>query len=134
MFDRETSSHFWLTVYAQDSGLVPQFGRLEVLVLVQDVNDNVPQSVEPAYYASVQEDSRHVQNVVKVQATDGDRNPQQVLRYDITGGNPQNFFQIDPVNGECFCFVFCCCCFLLLLFKGARKGLGGGVGGRGISF
>ena len=85
---------------------MPQFGRLEVLVLVQDVNDNVPQSVEPAYYASVQEDSRHVQNVVKVQATDGDRNPQQVLRYDITGGNPQNFFQIDPVNGECFLLLF----------------------------
>ena len=116
VFDRETSSHFWLTVYAQDSGLVPQFGRLEVLVLVEDVNDNVPQSVEPAYYASVQEGSRHVQNVVKVQATDGDRNPQQVLRYDITGGNPQNFFQIDPVNGKRF-GLFSLVCMLALYLE-----------------
>lgn len=99
VLDSETSSHFWLTVYAQDQGPVPQIGRVEVLVFVDDVNDNVPQALEPAYYASVTEDSRLVQNVVKIQATDGDRNPDQVLRFDITGGNPQAFFDIDPITG-----------------------------------
>lgn len=100
VLDRETSSHFWLTVYAQDRGLVPQFAHVEVLIRVDDVNDNVPLSVEPAYYASVVENSRLIQQVVKVTATDGDRSPQQALHFAITGGNPQNFFEIDSVRGE----------------------------------
>ncbi|XP_076446580.1 protocadherin Fat 1-like isoform X2 [Babylonia areolata] len=102
VLDREAASHFWLTVHARDGGLVPQVGRLEVLVEVEDVNDNVPQSLSPAYYASVQENSRHVQSVVRVQARDGDLprdGRQEQLRFAITGGNPQNFFQIDPLNG-----------------------------------
>lgn len=54
MLDRETASYYWLTVVAQDRALVPQFARLEVMVDVLDVNDNIPQSTEPAYYASVE--------------------------------------------------------------------------------
>ena len=43
VLDRETSPHHWLSVIAQDDGLVPFNTRLEVLVTVTDVNDNVPQ-------------------------------------------------------------------------------------------
>jgi protocadherin Fat 1/2/3 len=101
VLDRETSSHFWLTVYAQDQGPVPLFGRLEVIIFVDDVNDNVPQALEPAYYASVEEDSRLTQSIVQIQATDGDRNPEQAITFSITGGNPQGFFTIDPLTGQC---------------------------------
>ncbi|XP_076467657.1 protocadherin Fat 1-like [Babylonia areolata] len=99
VFDRETSTHFWLTVFAQDEGLVPLFGRLDVLVTIEDVNDNLPQSMEPAYYAAVQENSQSIDNVVQIFARDGDHNLEQVLRFAITGGNAKKFFSIHPVTG-----------------------------------
>ncbi|XP_041359153.1 protocadherin Fat 1-like isoform X2 [Gigantopelta aegis] len=99
VLDRETSSHYWLTIFAQDRGLVPQFARQEVLIEVLDINDNVPLSKEPCYHATIPENSRRGIPVVKIQATDGDKNPEQRLRFEITGGNPQHFFRIDPVHG-----------------------------------
>ena len=100
IFDRETCSHFWLTIKVQDNGLTPRFGRLEVLIRIQDVNDNIPQSIEPAYYASVEENSVQGTSVVKVEATDGDSNSEQKLYFAITGGNTENFFIIDPITGK----------------------------------
>ena len=100
VLDRETSSHYWLTIFAQDRSLAPQFARQEVLIEVLDINDNVPLSKEPCYHATVPENSRRGIPVVKIQATDGDKNPEQRLRFEITGGNPQHFFKIDPVHGK----------------------------------
>lgn len=85
---------------------MPQFAYLEVLVRIEDVNDNVPQSVDPAYYGSIQENIRNVQSIITIQANDGDRNPNQALNFAITGGNPQNFFSIDPVHGKFKYFYF----------------------------
>ncbi|XP_005091891.2 protocadherin Fat 1, partial [Aplysia californica] len=102
VLDTETTAHYWLTVYAQDRALVPRTARLEVLIEVEDVNDNIPQSLEPAYYASVEENSRVVKRVVQVKATDGDytgTQASQPLKFSITSGNPQNFFHIDPDTG-----------------------------------
>ncbi|KAK3785456.1 hypothetical protein RRG08_048592 [Elysia crispata] len=94
--DRETRPHYWLTVIAQDMALVPKFARLEVLVTVDDVNDNVPQSLEPAYYASVQENlNGAIQEIVRIQASDGDYDGSQRLSYSLTAGNSDGFFQID---------------------------------------
>ncbi|XP_064610099.1 protocadherin Fat 1-like isoform X2 [Liolophura sinensis] len=99
VLDRETASHYWLTVYAQDRGVVPLHSRLDVFIEVEDLNDNIPQTIEPAYYASVVENSKAGVTVVKIEAEDGDQNPLQRLQFDITGGNPQGFFRIDPVSG-----------------------------------
>lgn len=100
--DRETASHYWLTVYAQDRGVVPLHSRLDVFIEVEDLNDNIPQTIEPAYYASVVENSKAGVTVVKIEAEDRDQNPLQRLQFDITGGNPQGFFRIDPVSGKSF--------------------------------
>ncbi|CAG5134646.1 unnamed protein product, partial [Candidula unifasciata] len=96
VLDRETAPHYWLTVIAQDRALVPQFARLEVLIEVIDVNEKIPLSLEPAYYASVEENNSIIKNVVQIQATDGDDDGSQPLLFSITSGNPQNFFTIDP--------------------------------------
>ncbi|KAK6173109.1 hypothetical protein SNE40_016628 [Patella caerulea] len=98
VLDRETTSHYWLAVYAQDRSLVPQSSRLEVLINVVDVNDNVPMSVEPGYYTSVAEGETN-RNIVTIQAIDYDYNPNERLYFKITGGNPQNFFQIHETDG-----------------------------------
>ncbi|GFR97041.1 fat cadherin [Elysia marginata] len=101
VLDRETMPHYWLTVIAQDMALVPKFARLEVLVTVDDINDNIPQSLEPAYYASVQENlDGTIQEIVRILASDGDYDGSQHLSYSITGGNSGDFFQIDKNSGE----------------------------------
>ncbi|RUS73770.1 hypothetical protein EGW08_018463, partial [Elysia chlorotica] len=98
--DRETAPHYWLTVLAQDMALVPKFARLEVLATVDDVNDNVPQSLEPAYYASVKENlNGEILEVVRIQASDGDYAGSQRLSYKLTAGNSGGFFQIDEDTG-----------------------------------
>ncbi|XP_059170799.1 protocadherin Fat 1-like isoform X3 [Physella acuta] len=100
VLDRETTSHYWLTVVAQDRALVPKFARVEVLIEVEDANDNIPQSVEPVYYAAVEENKKEQKNFIQIQATDGDYDGAQSLTYAITGGNQQNFFVIDPRTGQ----------------------------------
>ncbi|ESO94055.1 hypothetical protein LOTGIDRAFT_104487 [Lottia gigantea] len=98
VLDRETASHYWLAVYAQDRSLVPRSSRLEVLITVLDVNDNVPHSLQPGYYTSVSERESN-QDIVTIQAMDDDQNPNQQLHFKITGGNPQSFFKINPQSG-----------------------------------
>ncbi|GFN75006.1 protocadherin fat 1-like [Plakobranchus ocellatus] len=110
VLDRETKAFYWLTVIAQDRALVPRFARLEVLITVDDVNDNIPQSLEPAYYASVPENlGGIIQRIVQIQASDGDYDGSQQLAYSITGGNSGQFFAIDEVTAN---ILGCVCRFI----------------------
>ncbi|XP_029985482.1 LOW QUALITY PROTEIN: protocadherin Fat 3-like [Sphaeramia orbicularis] len=105
MLDRETKDSYWLTVYASDHGVVPQFAVIEVFVQVEDVNDNAPLTSEPLYRPSVLENSPRDVSVIQIQAQDPDATPApgagDRLNYRIISGNPQNFFTINPRSGEC---------------------------------
>ncbi|XP_041930485.1 protocadherin Fat 1-like isoform X2 [Alosa sapidissima] len=96
--DRETTGQYWLTVYATDQGVVPQSSFVEVYIEVRDINDNVPQTSEPIYYPSVQENSPKDTAVIQIEAFDPDTGSDK-LAYRITSGNPQGFFVIDPKTG-----------------------------------
>ncbi|KAH3830964.1 hypothetical protein DPMN_104222 [Dreissena polymorpha] len=98
VLDRETATHYWLTVYAQDHGLVPLHSRLEVYIEVTDVNDHIPLTFEPVYYGTVVENANNG-FVTQIQAFDLDRNLNQSLKYTITRFDPLEFFQIDPETG-----------------------------------
>lgn len=100
--DRETTSRYWLTVRAQDRGTVPLHSTVEVLVEVLDVNDNVPQTTEPVYYASIPENSPQGASVVQIQAYDLDDNTSNKITYSINNGNPQGFFNINKNTGDYF--------------------------------
>ncbi|KAM7399907.1 hypothetical protein PAMP_019144 [Pampus punctatissimus] len=103
MLDRETKDSYWLTVYASDHGVVPQFATIEVFVQVEDVNDNAPLTSEPLYRPSVPENSPRDVSVIQIQAQDPDATPPTAaerLNYRIISGNPQNFFNINPRTGE----------------------------------
>jgi len=102
VLDRETHSHYWLTVYAQDAGAVPLSSMAEVYIEVDDVNDNVPRTVEPVYYPSVLEGSPNGTSVIKLEAFDLDGSANNLFTYDITVGNPQGFFSIDRISGGHF--------------------------------
>ncbi len=66
------------------------------------MNDNVPLTLEPIYFASVEENGRPFTEVVTLQAHDGDdvgRRKKSVLTYEIISGNPQSLFRIDSKSG-----------------------------------
>ncbi|XP_069022576.1 protocadherin Fat 3a isoform X10 [Embiotoca jacksoni] len=100
--DRETKDSYWLTVYASDHGVVPQFTTIEVFVQVEDVNDNAPLTSEPLYRPSVPENSPRDVSVIQIQAQDPDATPPAAadrLNFRIISGNPQNFFTLNTRTG-----------------------------------
>lgn len=100
LLDRESVSHYWLTVYASDGGVVPLSSFVEVYIEVQDVNDNAPHTSEPVYYPSVMENSPKDVSVIQIDAFDPDTRSSDKLSYKISSGNPQGFFSIDAKTGE----------------------------------
>ncbi|KAK0415819.1 hypothetical protein QR680_012137 [Steinernema hermaphroditum] len=103
ILDREQNSHFWLTVSAEDSAVVPLSSVAHVFVKVADQNDHLPHIKEPIYFASIPENSVENTVVVKVEAWDVDEQPKTKngadLRYSIVKGNPQSHFRVDDNTG-----------------------------------
>lgn len=109
LLDRETTPHYWLTVYAMDRGVVPLSAFVEVFIEVQDVNDNAPQSSEPVYYPSAMENSPKDVSIIKINAVDPDDQASDKLTYRITSGNPQGFFAINTKTGKIGSITGTCC-------------------------
>ncbi|KAF5307382.1 hypothetical protein FQR65_LT07099 [Abscondita terminalis] len=99
VLDVETKPHYWLTVYAQDHGVVPLYSSVEVYVEVLNENDNVPLSDEAVYYPTISEDAPAGSTVVQVQATDKDEDPSQRISYQIISGNAEASFAINSSTG-----------------------------------
>jgi hypothetical protein len=100
VLDRETRTHYWLTVYAMDRGAVPLSSKIYVYVEVLNVNDNVPLTLAPVYFASVAENARPFTRVVAIQAEDADAEEEgSRLTYEIIAGDPQSLFHCDPNTG-----------------------------------
>ncbi|EMP24712.1 Protocadherin Fat 2 [Chelonia mydas] len=97
--DRESTSHYWLTVLAVDRGSVPLSSVTEVYIEVTDINDNPPQMSRPVFYASVMENSPVNTSVLQLDARDPDSSSAGKLTFHIVNGNPQGFFTINPVTG-----------------------------------
>ncbi|XP_078241753.1 protocadherin Fat 2 isoform X1 [Pogona vitticeps] len=97
--DRESRSHYWLTVLAVDLGTVPLSSVVQVYIEVTDINDNPPQMSSPVYYASVMENSPANTYILQVEAIDPDSSSQGKLTFHIINGNHQGFFAINPVTG-----------------------------------
>uniref|UniRef100_A0A672QAW7 FAT atypical cadherin 1 n=1 Tax=Sinocyclocheilus grahami TaxID=75366 RepID=A0A672QAW7_SINGR len=104
ILDRETTNHYWLTIYATDQGIVPLSSFVEVYIEVQDVNDNAPLTSEPVYYSSVSENSPKDVSVIQITAFDVDSKSRDDLSYKITSGNPQGFFAINSQTDLFFSF------------------------------
>ena len=65
---------------------------------VEDVNDNSPVTVQAAYRGEVAENSPGGKWVAEIRARDRDITAGK-LSFRITGGNPENFFTINPDTG-----------------------------------
>ncbi|TRY62766.1 hypothetical protein TCAL_04907 [Tigriopus californicus] len=101
VLDRETKSHYWVTIYAQDFGAVPLSSKLYVYIEVLNVNDNIPLTREPLYRPSIPENAKPFSHVVTLEAEDADDDPDsvQTLTYEIITGNPQSLFHMDSNTG-----------------------------------
>ncbi|EGI59903.1 Protocadherin Fat 3, partial [Acromyrmex echinatior] len=98
VLDVETKRGYWLTVYAQDHGVVPLSSSLQVYVEVLDENDNTPLTELPVYYPSVPENSPASVSVLQIHAFDHDVSPQQFV-FTISSGNPEGYFLINSTTG-----------------------------------
>lgn len=96
VLDTEAKGHYWLTVVAQDHGVVPLYTTLQVFIAVTNVNDNIPLTLEPIYYPRVKENSAVGTPVLQLSATDPDS---RTVTYRITSGNPESVFTIDYQTG-----------------------------------
>uniref|UniRef100_K7FLZ5 FAT atypical cadherin 2 n=1 Tax=Pelodiscus sinensis TaxID=13735 RepID=K7FLZ5_PELSI len=97
--DRESTSHYWLTVLAVDRGSVPLSSVAEVYIEVTDINDNPPQMSRPIFFASVMENSPVNTSVLQLDARDPDSSSTGKLTFQILHGNAHACFTINPVTG-----------------------------------
>uniref|UniRef100_A0A8C7X2P4 Cadherin domain-containing protein n=1 Tax=Oryzias sinensis TaxID=183150 RepID=A0A8C7X2P4_9TELE len=85
--DRESNEHYTLHVEA-------------IFITVLDENDNVPQFSEKRYVVAVKEDVRPHSEILRVSATDRDKDSNAAVHYNIISGNSRGQFSIDSVTGE----------------------------------
>ncbi|XP_041654919.1 cadherin EGF LAG seven-pass G-type receptor 3 [Cheilinus undulatus] len=100
--DRETNEHYTLQVEASDQGKEPgpRSATVKVFITVLDENDNVPQFSEKRYVVAVKEDVRPHSEILRVSATDRDKDSNAAVHYNIISGNSRGQFSIDSVTGE----------------------------------
>ncbi|XP_031414492.1 protocadherin-17 isoform X2 [Clupea harengus] len=104
-FNYEQTKYFDFKVLAKDSGSPHLQSNATVRVNILDVNDNVPVIVLPLLQNDTAE--IHVPRnvgighiVTTVRAVDNDSGESGRLTYEITEGNEEHLFEIDPVSGE----------------------------------
>ncbi|XP_049718775.1 cadherin EGF LAG seven-pass G-type receptor 3 isoform X1 [Elephas maximus indicus] len=100
--DREHMESYELVVEASDQGQEPgpRSATVRVHITVLDENDNVPQFSEKRYVAQVREDVRPHTVVLRVTATDRDKDANGLVHYNIISGNSRGHFAIDSLTGE----------------------------------
>uniref|UniRef100_A0A2I3H1V3 Cadherin EGF LAG seven-pass G-type receptor 3 n=1 Tax=Nomascus leucogenys TaxID=61853 RepID=A0A2I3H1V3_NOMLE len=100
--DREHMESYELVVEASDQGQEPgpRSATVRVHITVLDENDNAPQFSEKRYVAQVREDVRPHTVVLRVTATDRDKDANGLVHYNIISGNSRGHFAIDSLTGE----------------------------------
>ncbi|CAO2633507.1 Cadherin EGF LAG seven-pass G-type receptor 3 [Lemmus lemmus] len=100
--DREHMESYELVVEASDQGQEPgpRSATVRVHITVLDENDNAPQFSEKRYVAQVREDVRPHTVVLRVTATDQDKDANGLVHYNIISGNSRGHFAIDSLTGE----------------------------------
>ncbi|KAK2846751.1 hypothetical protein Q5P01_009750 [Channa striata] len=96
--DHENKKEFTLLIEARDSGSPPFSLFAEIHLNISDINDNVPQFMQAEFRCEVFENSPPSW-VCDVLAIDADSGIYSAVLYNITEGNTDNFFTIDPENG-----------------------------------
>ncbi|KAA0714533.1 Cadherin EGF LAG seven-pass G-type receptor 3 [Triplophysa tibetana] len=102
IIDREANERYTLLVEASDQGREPgpRSATVSVHITVLDENDNVPQFSQKRYVVAVREDVRPHSEILRVTASDLDKDVNAAVHYNIISGNSRGQFAIDSVTGE----------------------------------
>lgn len=93
-------SQFSFIARATDDGLPQNFSLgVQINVLVNENNDYAPVFTANTYYGTISERHESDKVIAKVKAIDKDLQ-NNTITYSIVGGNDEEYFTIDPVNGE----------------------------------
>ncbi|XP_039630270.1 protocadherin alpha-2-like isoform X1 [Polypterus senegalus] len=100
--DREENAKFNFLLLAVDGGNPPKSGSMNISILVEDVNDNVPIFLEQTYSVTLEENSPLGALVVKVNASDLDEGKNSEIIYSF-GSSVDNtvreLFELDSNTG-----------------------------------
>ena len=99
MFIFHFDCSYVLVVYAIDQGSAPNTGSTTVTVQLVDINDNPPE-IAGIYDASISEAAIPNTAVFIIDASDKDDGENSVLNYNISKGNTNSDFKIDPGSGN----------------------------------
>ncbi|XP_028816215.1 protocadherin gamma-A6-like [Denticeps clupeoides] len=100
VLDRETHSHFNITVTAADDGSPPLMSSEVISISVADVNDNAPIFTHSFYDAEVPENQPRNTPVVRVSAEDRDLGKNAKIKYSLS--SHADFFSVDADTGNVF--------------------------------
>ncbi|XP_033127144.1 protocadherin Fat 4-like [Anneissia japonica] len=100
--DREFTDNYSLLVAAHDAGTPPKSATATVDISVLDGNDNIPVFVSSNVEIEVVESFPVGKELTSVTANDIDIDLNGVISYQITSGNVQNVFTIEPNTGSLF--------------------------------
>lgn len=98
--DYERKQHYELVIRATDS-VSGVSAEVPVSILVQDVNDCLPEFEMDSFNVSVSEGASFGTAILKVVAHDNDTGINQMVTYAIQtdSKNSSDYFQMDPVEG-----------------------------------
>uniref|UniRef100_A0AAF5I088 Cadherin domain-containing protein n=1 Tax=Strongyloides stercoralis TaxID=6248 RepID=A0AAF5I088_STRER len=91
--DREKGSKYILTIEAFDSGSNVNHNYGTLIINVVDINDNPPNFDKPLYYIKVEENTKSIDNLIKVTAKDVDEGDNGYIIYRLE--NNENDFTIN---------------------------------------
>ncbi|NWU47566.1 PCD23 protein, partial [Dromas ardeola] len=97
--DRETKSQYTFRAVASDCSTHLPRSTTVMMILIQDVNDNVPKFEQSYYKASVWEGQSPKTDIIQVFATDLDSGLNGETEYSILSGNENATFLIDSARG-----------------------------------
>ncbi|XP_048580487.1 cadherin-23-like isoform X2 [Nematostella vectensis] len=98
--NREAKENYHVTITASDRGTPVLSSDAKVHVHVLDVNDNPPVFTSRVYERTMSEGVAVGTIAYSVQAVDADIGSNGRMMYEITAGNDQGLFTLDPVLGS----------------------------------
>nr|XP_034959261.1 protocadherin gamma-C5-like isoform X7 [Zootoca vivipara] len=107
--DRESTPQYNVTIYAFDLGNPPLSQHTSFSITLADVNDNPPHFDRPFYEAVIEENNPVGVVLLRVSATDSDKDQNSRLSYSVLASPGQglieditSYVSINPTNGDVF--------------------------------
>ncbi|VDK43754.1 unnamed protein product [Anisakis simplex] len=101
--DRELRSAYMLNITAQDNGSPPLSAWTTIEVVLEDVNDNIPQFLSNNYTIAISEDTPVGTSFMQILAVDKDSGANAIVDYFIDANDPRGLgidsFKLDRSSG-----------------------------------